>query len=209
MQTKLLTASQAEAISEAAGLLKSGHLVAFPTDTLYGLGADPFDPAALALLYEAKGRSLGKGIPILLSDPGQLDKVAAQTPAFARSLIERYWPGPLTLILPRHSSLPAIISPNEGIAVRIPDHPLALRFIEAAGGAVAASSANRSGQPPATSAEEALAAMHGLAAAVLDGGPVLYGRASTILDCTVWPPQVRREGPIPETDLIPAAAVKR
>ena len=203
MQTELIVAERPGAIERAAGLLRQGHLIAYPTDTLYGVGADPFDGTAINRLYQAKDRSLEKGIPILLADTADLAKVVSKIPAVAQLLIEQFWPGPLTLILPKHVNLPAAISPNPNIAVRIPDNALARQFIRASGGAVATSSANRTGELPALDATQALAALHGLVTAVLDGGPVRHGVASTIVDCTGAALSVLREGPISLADLPP------
>ncbi|MCI0396288.1 MAG: threonylcarbamoyl-AMP synthase [Chloroflexi bacterium] len=201
MDTRILDARQPGAIEEAARQLKRGQLVAFPTDTLYGVGADPFNGEAIDRLYQAKERPLEKGIPVLLADVADLEKMVKAVPAVARPLMARFWPGPLTLIMPRRADLPAALSPNEGIAVRIPDNAVARRFIRAAGGAVATSSANRAGEAPACDAHEALVALRGLVAVVLDGGLVHYGQASTILDCTCHPPQLLREGPIAAKNL--------
>lgn len=196
MKTRLLRADEPEAVAEAAALLRQGYLVVFPTDTLYGVGADAFNEAAVGRLYQAKQRDLAKGIPILLADVADLDGVVGEIPPVAHSLMERYWPGPLTLVLPKSDRLPANLSPNEGVAVRIPDHETARRVIRAAGGAVATSSANMSGQPPARTAQAALAALESVVAAVLDGGPAAYGLPSTVLDCTVSPPRLLRAGPV-------------
>lgn len=196
MRTIVLNASTPGAIEEAVGLLTSGGLVAFPTDTLYGVGSSITDSRAIRRLFEAKERPLDKGIPILLADARDVDQVATDVPEKARVYMARHWPGPLTLIVPRRSGLPAVLAPGESIAVRVPDHPVARRFIRAAGGAVAATSANLSGQPAALNASEVLAAMDGRISAILDGGPVHVGEASTIVDCTVNPPRVLRQGPI-------------
>lgn len=196
-----LNASKPENIEYAAALLKEGQLIAFPTDTVYGVGADVFNPSALMRLYEAKGRSLDKGIPILLAGSADIHRVTSSVPPVAYRLMARYWPGPLTLVLPRHPSLPNLISPDQTVAVRVPDNDVARQFLAAAGGAVAASSANRSGEAPACTAVEARNALRGLVAAVLDGGPVSYGIASTILDCTQSPPVLLRRGPIPANEL--------
>lgn len=196
MKTELLDATQPGAVDEAAALLREGRLVIFPTDTLYGIGADAFNAQAISALYEVKRRSLAKGIPILLADPADVDKVAPALPGRAQPLIERFWPGPLTLIVPRRPALPSNLSPNENVAVRIPDNEVARALIRAAGGAVATSSANKTGHPPAHDAQEAMAALAGLVAAVLDGGPVAYGAPSTIVDCTAEPPRILREGPL-------------
>lgn len=196
MHTRLLRADQPGAIDEAASLLKQGLLVVFPTDTVYGVGADPFNPAAIEQLYQAKGRSTEKGIPILLGDLADLNKIVRSITPEAKILVERYWPGPLTLVLLKSESLPVVLTPNEGIAVRIPDNEIARQLIRAVGGAVAASSANLSGGRPAHDGHEALTALSGSVAAVLDGGPVHHGQASTVLDCTVSPPRLLRRGPV-------------
>jgi L-threonylcarbamoyladenylate synthase len=196
IETRQLRADQPGAIEETAGLLRQGLVVVYPTDTLYGVGVDAFNTAAVAQLYQVKERSADKGIPVLLADLADLEKVTDSISPLAQALIEQYWPGALTLIVPRKSTLPDNISPNAGIAVRIPDHTVSRAFIRAAGGVVATSSANVSGEEPARNAAEAFEAMQGLAAAVLDGGPVQFGMASTVLDCMSDPPKVLREGPI-------------
>lgn len=196
IETQLLQANQPGAIKETADLLRQGQIIAYPTDTLYGVGVDPFNAEAIERLYTVKERSLDKGIPILLADLSDLEKVTDQIPALAQQLIEQYWPGALTLIVPKKSILPANISPNQGIAVRIPAHDISRAFIRAAGGVVATTSANKSGQPPATDAAQAFQALYGLISAVLDGGPARDGMASTVLDCMSDPPQLLREGPI-------------
>lgn len=201
MVTKLLKAEQAGAIEEAARLLKDGHLIAFPTDTLYGVGADTFNPRAIKKLFAAKGRPLEKGIPVLLSDVEYLGEIVGQTSDLTMKLAQKFWPGPLTLILPKRDSISEIISPDENIAVRVPDNDVARKFIRAAGGAVATSSANRSGEPPALDAQEALAALGDSIAAVLDGGKVSLGIASTIVDCTDFPPRILRQGPLTAEEL--------
>lgn len=207
MQTKLLDANKAGTIELAADLLRRGHLVAFPTDTVYGVGAHYARPEAVERLYEVKRRPLEKGIPILLAEPAMASKVAQQIPDAAKALIQRFWPGPLTLVLPKRGDLPAVISPNRGVAVRVPADAVARRLIEEAGGVVATTSANLSGEQPAGSALLAMDALRGLVAAVVDGGMVRLGQASTVLDCTVDPPRILRIGPIPEQALSPETVI--
>lgn len=205
METKRLQAKEAGAIELAANYLQQGEIVIFPTDTLYGIGVDAFNAAAIDRLYQVKERSLDKGIPILLADPETVSHTAGRIPDLAQTLINQFWPGPLTLVLPRHPNLPANISPNEGIALRIPDNEVARQLIRRAGGAVAASSANLSGGAPAQTADEAFQVFAGRVAAVLDGGPAMHGVPSTVLDCTVSPPRILRAGPLSLEKLLAAA----
>jgi L-threonylcarbamoyladenylate synthase len=184
-------------LNEATAVaLQQGHLVVFPTDTVYGVGVDAFNEDAIRLLYVVKQRSLDKGIPILLADHADLAKVAANIPPLAQDHITRFWPGPLTIIVPRHPSLPALISPNAGIALRIPDHPVARAIIRAAGGALATSSANLSSNPPALNGRQALDELSGLVAIVVDDGPTPGDRPSTIISYLGDTPVIVREGPI-------------
>lgn len=198
--TQHLRADDPAAIATAARLLRQGELVIFPTDTVYGIGANPFDTAAIQRLYQAKGRPADKGIPILLAERQLLRRITTPLPAdrqrWLEPVLEQGWPGALTLILPRHPDLPAALSPNAGIAVRLPDHPVAQAIIRAAGGAVATSSANRSGEAPAVTAAEALAALDGRVAAVVDGGRAPGGVPSTVLDLTGPTPRLLRAGPL-------------
>ena len=201
MTTRRLDAADPTAIPAAADLLRRGLPVVLPTDTVYGVGVLPYDAAAVDRLYAVKGRPAEKGIPILLGDVADVAHVAGIIPPAAAALMAHFWPGPLTLIVPRRPELPANLSPDDTIAVRVPDHALARALIRAAGGAVAATSANVSGQPPARAADEALAVLGGRVSAVLDDGPSPGGMASTVVDCTVDPPVVRRAGPLTAADL--------
>ena len=201
MTTRRLDAADPTAIATAADLLRRGLPVVLPTDTVYGVGVLPFDAAAVDRLYAVKGRPAEKGIPILLGDVADVAHVAGIIPPAAAALMAHFWPGPLTLIVPRRPELPANLSPDDTIAVRVPDHAVTRALIRAAGGAVAATSANVSGQPPARAADEALLALGGRVAAVLDDGPSPGGVASTVVDCTVDPPVIRRVGPLAAADL--------
>ncbi len=201
MTTLRLDAADPAAIDKVADLLRRGLPVVFPTDTVYGVGVLPFDAAALSQLYVAKGRPTEKGIPVLLGDVADVAHVAGVIPLAAAALMAHFWPGPLTLVVPRRAGLPANLSPDDTVAVRVPDHAVARALIRAAGGAVAATSANVSGQPPARSADEALAELDGRVAAVLDDGPSPGGVASTVVDCTSERPVVLRVGPLSAADL--------
>lgn len=200
LQTLHLHADDHAAIQAAAELLRFGLPVVFPTDTVYGVGVLP-EAEAVARLYALKGRPAEKGIPILLADAADLERVATGISAAGRALMERFWPGPLTLVCRRQAHLPAILAPDNTIAVRVPDHPVARALIRAAGGAVATSSANRSGEEPTQSGTAALAALGGRVAAVLDDGPSPGGVASTVVDCTGERPVILRAGPLLAAEL--------
>ncbi len=201
MNTLLLQATDPYDLAKADAFLRQGQLVVIPTDTVYGIAALATDPTAIKALYHVKGRPEAKGIPVLLADATGVELVARDVPPFAEQLIERFWPGPLTLILPRRLDLPAILTRIDTVAVRVPDDVVAQTIIRDAGGAVAVSSANLSGEPPARTAEEALAILDGKVAAVVDGGPSVRGISSTIVDCTTDPPAILRPGPLSAADL--------
>jgi L-threonylcarbamoyladenylate synthase len=201
IETSLLRAGGDAAVDEAAAWTRRGYPVVFPTDTVYGVGVNPFDAAAIERLYALKGRPAEKGIPILLADAAALEIVALAIPPAARDFIARFWPGPLTLIVPRRPELPANIAPDDTIAVRVPAHDVARALIAAASGALATTSANLSGQEPARSGAAAFAALRGRVAAVLDDGPSPVGRPSTIVDCTSPRPVILRAGPLSAVDL--------
>ena len=196
IKPRLLGAQAPESIKEAAALLRDGMLVVFPTDTVYGIGADCFDNQAILNLYRAKGRPLTKGLPVLLADLEDIGKVVSEVGSAAEELINRFWPGPLTLILKKRERLPLSLSPNSGIAVRIPDSDIARALIRASGGAVASSSANLAGQSPALSPEEVDEALARNIAVIIDGGRVDLGRPSTVVDCREDPPLILRPGPL-------------
>lgn len=199
--TRHLRMDDTQAIVETAAAIENGESVVFPTDTLYGIGTNAFDEQAILHLYSVKERPFSKGIPILLADLNDIDKVISSVPAIARKLIAKFWPGPLTLILPRHPRLPEAISENENVAVRIPDNDVARAVIRLAGGAVATSSANRSGSKPAQTAEQALMELDGKVTIVLDTGPTGQALPSTIVDCTGETLHILRQGPIGLQDL--------
>jgi L-threonylcarbamoyladenylate synthase len=195
-QTQLLPANQPGTITQAANEIRAGRLIVIPTDTVYGLAGDAFNPTAIRAIFAAKQRPVSKSLPILLADSSDLLRVAQFVPPVAKRFIDQYWPGPLTLILPKHAALPAEISDNENIAVRIPNNRVARDIIRAAGGALAVTSANLSGAPPAQTAVAALANLAGFVTAVVDDGPAPHALASTILDCTGQQLKILREGPI-------------
>ena len=200
MKTRILTLSE-EAIAQAAALLRSGDLVIFPTDTVYGVGALITHPQAVARLYRVKDRPGEKAIPLLIADPEDLGQAVTKVTPAARRLIARFWPGGLTLVLPKRPEVPAEVSPGPTVAVRLPDHAGTRALIRAAGAPLAATSANRSGQPSPRTAQEALAQLGGRVPLILDGGPCPGGVPSTVVDCTVDPPRLLREGAIPASEI--------
>lgn len=202
IETRRILASDTQAIVVTVAAIAAGKLVVFPTDTLYGVGAHAFNEEAILRLYAAKERPNDKGIPILLADVDDIYKVASAIPEPARKLMDKFWPGPLTIIVPKHERLPKSISANENVAVRIPDCDVARQVIRLSGGAVATSSANRSGNKPAQTAAEALAELDGTVAIVLDDGPTGKSLPSTIIDCTSTKLRVLRQGPIARKDLL-------
>ena len=201
-QTRLYKANERDAIHYLSRAVQAGKLIIMPTDTVYGIGCDAFNADAIDELYEVKRRSGAKAIPVLLAEVNQLPRIAATIPDTARSLISRFWPGPLTIILPKNPNLPANISSNENIAVRIPDHALTRSVIRMAGGAMAVTSANLSGQAAAINGDEAMRYFDGIVTAVLDDGDSPQKMASTIVDCSGDSLKILREGPISAHELL-------
>ena len=199
--THLLRANDSDAIWKFAAYVKQGKLIVMPTDTVYGLGCDAFNAQAIAELYRVKERPLSKGIPILLAEVNQIYEVASYIPDSARQLMRRFWPGPLTLILPKNPKLPANISPDATVAVRIPDHSVTRAIIRMGSGAMAVTSANMSGEGVILNSMDAMQVFNGRVAAVLDDGISPQSMASTIVDCTSENLRVLREGPIAKHDL--------
>ena len=196
-----LVAASARGWQQAVDAILSGKVVAFPTDTVYGIGCSAFDVDAIKLIYTLKGRSTTKALPLLLSDPAQLQRVAITPPPIASKLGQTFWPGALTLVMKRRAELPAELSGDDTIALRVPDHLELRDFLEACGGFLAVTSANLSGQPDALTAQEVVGYFERRIAMVVDGGPVAGGRPSTVIDCTHEAPVLLRQGAIPREDI--------
>ena len=195
IKTQLLTEKDIEA---AAAILRAGSLVGIPTETVYGLGANGLDPAAVRRIFEAKGRPQDNPLILHIPDPSWLERYCRDVPAAARRLAEQFWPGPLTMILPRRALVPDEVTCGlETVGVRCPDHPVTLAIIRAAGVPVAAPSGNRSGRPSPTCARHMLEDMEGRIQAVVDGGPCGVGVESTIVDLTLPVPRLLRPGGLP------------
>ena len=186
------------AIIERAGeIIRSGGLVAFPTETVYGLGANALDADAVGKIFRAKGRPANDPLIVHISSFDQLSQVARSIPEQALRLFQRFAPGPLAVVLKKHSAIPAALTAElDTVAVRMPDHAIALALIEAAGVPVAAPSANTFSRPSPTRAQHVLDDLGGRIDMVLDGGPTAIGLESTIVDLTSDPPQLLRPGGI-------------
>lgn len=198
--TKILATTEPDAIERAAQVIGAGGLIAFPTDTVYGLAADFRNPDAIEKIYAAKDRDSRKPVAILVGSLEHLDQVMqVLTPGAAR-LAARFWPGALTLIVPRKMDLPANLSPYPTVGVRMPDHPWALQLLRRLG-PLATTSANLSGQPDATTAAAALGYLEGRVDLILDGGTCPGGVPSTVVDCTGAEPRILRTGALDEKTL--------
>jgi L-threonylcarbamoyladenylate synthase len=188
---------EAERIDEAVALLRKSGVIAFPTETLYGLGADARDEAAIDKIFGIKGRDFGNPILVVIGDRSHLDAFAADIPGNARKLMDRFWPGPLTIVFRAAASVSPKLTAGSGkIGIRLTSHPIAMAISKRLGGPVTATSANLSGAPECSSAEEVLSQLEGKIGGVIDGGQTPGGKGSTIVDATVSPVKVLREGVI-------------
>jgi L-threonylcarbamoyladenylate synthase len=195
MQAEILPAPSDDTILRALAILRAGGLVAFPTDTVYGVGALAFDGKAIESIYAAKDRPIEKAIPVLISDVGELDKVGIDIPAAALRLAARFWPGPLTILVPKRLDLPESVSATATVGVRVPDHEIARVLLRAAG-PMAVTSANISGGPSPVRAEQVYEQLGGRIPLIIDGGVTPGGIPSTLVDCTASELKVLRKGPI-------------
>ena len=200
MKTEIIPASE---IQIALKILHSGGIVAFPTDTVYGLGALAFNNNAIESIYKAKNRPIEKAIPILIGDLSDFEKVADDIPNMALRFASRFWPGPLTCIVPKKQALPLAVSATTTVAVRIPDHVDARALLRAAG-PMAVTSANISGGQNPSTAQEVYDQLNGRIPLILDGGTTQGGIPSTLVDCTGELPMILREGPITLNELLSA-----
>ncbi len=190
-----------DAINEAARLIRAGELVAFPTETVYGLGADASSDSAVAKIFEAKGRPADHPLIVHLADAAQVAHYAASVPPFAQRLMQAFWPDPLTVILPRRPGIAtAAAGGQDSIGLRCPSHPLALQLLKACNTGIAAPSANRFGRVSPTTAEHVRQEL-GEALFILDGGPCEVGIESTIVDCTRARPVLLRPGMLTRAQL--------
>ena len=178
------SASDPAALNEAARLLRQGGLIAFPTETYYGLGVDPFNVGALQRLFAVKQRQSDKAVLVLVAEQAQVNQLAAEVPAVLHRLMTAFWPGPLTLIFPGQPGLSPLLTGGTGtVGIRQSPHPLASRLLRYYGGPITATSANRSGAPPASTAAEVLESFGDKLDLILDGGPTPGGAGSTLVAC--------------------------
>ncbi len=212
MRTQVLSPSDTEVFAHAVRLLRAGKVIAFPTDTVYGIGANGFDERAIEQLFVVKARERGKAIPYLFASIDDLARVARDVSAAARRLAAAFWPGGLTLVVPASARVPKIlIASGDTVAVRVPNHPTTRALIEVLGAPLAATSANLSGGRDPANAQEVLAQLDGRLPLILDGGATRGNVPSTVVDVTVEPPVIRRVGVIPvaEIERVLAGQVKQ
>jgi L-threonylcarbamoyladenylate synthase len=202
---KVIKLDEPHAIRRAAAAVLQGKLVAFPTDTVYGLGASLRFPEAIEKLYAAKSRPRDKAIPVLIGNRAELSQVAAEIPQAAARLADAFWPGPLTIVLRKAPSVPPeVTAGKDSVAVRIPNHKAALELLRVAG-PMAVTSANISGFEPPLTASDVVSQLCDRIDLVLDGGKCPGGTPSTIVDLTCKPPRILREGPIPAVKVLDVA----
>ena len=194
MKTLIVSATP-QAVEQALHILQNGGLVAFPTDTVYGVGSLVFDGKAVESIYIAKDRPIEKAIPVLIADAADMEKVGIDIPEIAYQLAARFWPGPLTCVIPKQPTLPESVSATSTVGVRVPDHEVARALLRSAG-PMAVTSANISGQPSPSTAEEVFAQLGSRIDLIIDGGKTPGGVPSTVVDCTSGEIKILRAGPI-------------
>ena len=204
MQTQLISDLSMEAIQKAAAVLNHGGLVAFPTETVYGLGAVATNEAAVHKIFASKGRPADNPLIVHIADFSEVSLYAREIPPLAETLANEFWGGPLTMIFKKQPSVPdAVTAGLDTVAVRMPSHPIAYQLIKATGIGIAAPSANLSGRPSPTTANDVYTDMNGKISMILDGGTSEYGLESTVLDLTSTPPRILRPGAVSLEMLLP------
>lgn len=198
----LIAANDPQALGWATDALARGELVVMPTDTVYGLAARLDRPDALAKIYAAKGRGAEKALPVLIADAERLPSLTDGAPDGVAEFAATFWPGPLTIVLPRSAAVPDLVTAGgPTVGVRMPAHPFALELLEACGGALAVTSANRSGEPSLCEADAVAAALGDAVEVIVDSGPTPGGVASTVVALGADGPRILRAGPVDEAAL--------
>lgn len=205
MKTKVIKTNHPQAISRAHKVIQKGGVIAFPTDTVYGVGSSAFNSQAVEKLYEIKKREREKAIPILLAERAGLDNLVSEIPLKAQILMDRFWPGPLTLILPKNPGLPTVLSPGSTVGVRIPANPFTRDLLKTTG-PLATTSANISGLESSHTAADVMGQLGGKISLLLDGGQTPGKQGSTIVDCSKEKLHILRRGPILEDEILAAIA---
>lgn len=189
---------EADILARAGEALRRGFLVVYPTETFYGLACDPRQAEAVERIFAAKGRPDRMALPLIAAERDAVQTCTRAVPEAAHRLMDAFWPGPLTIVLPASEDLPQLLlGGGRTVGVRVSSHPVASGLERASGGPIVATSANRSGGPPPSTAREAEEALGELVTLILDGGPAAGGSASTVVDLTVDPPRLIRSGAVP------------
>ena len=188
-------------IEKGVSILKRGGVIAFPTDTVYGLGADAFNSMAVERIYQIKDRPRSHPFPLLIADVKQLPALAEPIPELAWFLASQFWPGGVTLVLSKKDSVPAYLASGSTIAVRVPNHPACLTLLQYLARPLIGTSANISGQPSALTAKEVRQQLEGRIDLIIDGGKCPGGKESTVLDVTCEPPSILRHGIVPSHEI--------
>jgi L-threonylcarbamoyladenylate synthase len=205
---QIAPAGDPKTLDRALDVLQRGGLVAYPTDTVYGLAADTANDAAVEKLFEAKGRRPDQSTPLLITDAAQLAPLVDAVPSAARRLIEALWPGALTVVLTKARSYRSRAVADETVGLRVPDHPLPRELARRLGRPITGTSANLAGGPEPLSARDVIAQLDDAVDLVIDGGPSAGGTPSTVVDCTRDPPRIVREGAITRAELERVAGIE-
>ena len=200
IETAILATNDPQAIPTAARIISEGGLIAFPTDTIYGVAGDPLNPDSLRKIYQAKERPDEKALPVLIGALDQLTALVSALSPEVEAIAKAFWPGPLTLVLPKNPNLPPELTAYPTVGVRMPDHPFTLALLRRTG-PLATTSANISGGPNPTTAQNVLDQLGGRIDLILDGGPTPGPTASTVADVSTSLIKILREGPISLSDL--------
>ncbi len=203
-----LSASESNAITRAVEVLRAGGLVAYPTDTVYGLAALATNDEAVEKLFAVKQRPPEQSMPLLIASPRDLAQIAADVPPVARRLIGQFWPGGLTIVMPKAATFHSKAIVGDTVGVRVPDHPIPRQLVQLLNAPITGTSANVSGGPQPMTADDVRKQLGDSIDLIVDGGRCEGGTPSTVVDCTTEPPRIVREGAISREELVRAARVR-